>query len=55
VREHEVYLENYQRLIGKNQNIYCWKIDSLSVTYECSIDKKYSIWKETFKIGCLIV
>lgn len=55
MREHKVYLENYQKLTREDQNIHSWKIDSLSLTYEGSMDKKILIWKEIFKIGCLII
>jgi hypothetical protein len=30
----------YQRLVGKDQNIKSWKINSLSLIYKSSIDMK---------------
>jgi len=50
----KIFQKNCNILVGENQNIQSWKIDNSILTHEGSINKKNSIWKEKFKIECLI-
>jgi hypothetical protein len=47
------YLENYWRLVEKNQIYKIEKFDSVFLTDEGPIGKEKSIWEGKFKIRCL--